>query len=134
VLQNLKAPPAIPDEYVTDGLHIIYQYAYSGTLQMSRSDGKQFDTDVAGNIGNFIDVGAKAKVESKNNTVISFSNTNNELAAFAYKAGQLQKLTPKRWTFAPEKVKRSEKGEKSVLVTDSPRYLPSPGVVLAVEP
>ncbi len=134
VLQNLKAPPAIPDEYVTDGLHVIYQYAYSGSLQMSRSDGKQFDADVSGNIGNFIDVGTKAKVESKNNSVISFSSTNSELAAFAYKAGQLQKLSPKRWTFAPEVVKRLEKGEESERAPESPKYVPLPGIVLAVEP
>jgi hypothetical protein len=134
ILQSLETPAAIPDEYVSSGgLHIIYEYAYSATLKMSRADGQQFSADVAGDISSYIDVGAKAKVDSKQNTVISFSSTNNELAAFAYKAGQLQKVNPKRWTFAPEEVRRLAEGPKPTETALAPTYIPTPGVVLKVD-
>jgi hypothetical protein len=99
---------------------------------MSRADGKQFDANVSGNIGNYIDVGAKAKVDSQQNSVVSFSSANNQSAAFAYKAGQLRKVDPKRWTFAPELVKRLAENKAPAESDDFWTYVPKLGVVLEV--
>jgi hypothetical protein len=134
VLQSLKTPPAIPDEYVDKGgLHIIYQYAYASTLRMSRADGRKFDTDISGNVGNYIDVGAKATVESQANTVISFSGKNGKVAAFAYKAGQLRRIESMRWTFAPEVIKREGEPSKTAPSDMVPIYIPTPGIVNKVD-
>ena len=55
----------------------------------------------------------------KSNSTVSFSSGPEEVAAFAYKAGQLQK-DKDRWTFKPEVVKRAKDG------TDKPEvYVPS---------
>src|SRR5882672_1701041 len=102
ILQDLSIPLAIPDDYVHLGkLHVAYEYAYANTLTMSRSDGKKFDADVSGDLGAYINVGAKGSVELKSNSTVSFSSSSGEVAAFAYKAGQLEK-DGNRWTFKPE--------------------------------
>jgi hypothetical protein len=124
-LQDLSIPLAIPDAYVQmGGLHIAYEYAYANTLTMARSDGKKFDADISGNIGTYIDVGAKGSVEMQGNSTISFSSSSGEVAAFAYKAGRLHK-SGSRWTFEPEVVMRG--------TTRKTQYLPARTLVLIAE-
>lgn len=106
ILQRLKIPLAIPDERIETGaLHIAYEYAYSTTVQMSRSDQKEFDVDISGKLAEFIDVGGNAKVEATRNSTISFSTLDLQPAAFAYRAGRLHR-DGSRWTFDPEVVMR----------------------------
>jgi hypothetical protein len=129
ILQDLSIPLAIPDSYVQFGdLHISYEYAYAKTLTMSRSDGKSFDADVSGDVGAFINVGAKGRVELKSNCTVSFSSSSEEVAAFAYKAGQLHK-DKERWTFEPEVVKRARGGTQERREV----YVPSRNRVLVAE-
>jgi hypothetical protein len=128
ILQDLSIPLAIPDSYVQFGdLHIAYEYAYANTLTMSRSDGKSFDADISGEVGAYINLGAKGSIELKSNSTVSFSSSSGEVAAFAYKAGQLHK-DKERWTFEPEVVKRTKDG------TERPEvYVPSRNRVLVAE-
>jgi len=129
MLQDLTIPLAIPDAYVQmEGLHIAYEYAYASALTMSRSDGKKFDGDISGNVGAYIDLGAKGSVELKANSTISFSSRAGEVAAFAYKAGQLHK-SGNRWTFEPEVVMRAADGK----VTRKTLFLPARTVVPTAE-
>jgi hypothetical protein len=123
-IQKLKTPPAIPEQYVNEGaLHIAYEYLYSSKLLMSRSDGGSFAVDVKGDVGSYINLGGKGKVEWKSENTISFSGGSSEPAAFAYKAGRLQR-DGSAWTFEPEVIKKGF----------SPQgYLPARGVVLNVE-
>jgi hypothetical protein len=92
IIQGLTMPLAIPDEYVSAGaMHIAYEYVYASTLTMSRLDGKTFSGDVSGGIGNYIDLGLSGKVQVTGNSTVSFSAKDDNVAAFAYKAGRLQK-------------------------------------------
>jgi len=68
---------------------------------MTRSDGKKFDAGVSGDLATYIDIGAKGSVELRSDNTVSFSSCSGEVAAFAYKAGQLNKHED-RWTFEPE--------------------------------
>ncbi len=130
VLQKLTVPAAIPDAYVTEvDLHIVYEYAYSRTIRMSRADQKTFSVDVSGSIGNYVNVGTSAKVDVQGNSTISFSTNATETAAFAYKAGRLQKVTDKRWIFEPEVVLRATEAI-GLTATAPPTFVPAPGVVL----
>jgi len=130
ILQGLKMPLAIPDEYVATGaMHIAYEYAYASTLAMSRSDGKKFSADISGNIGEYIDLGAQGKVETTGNSTVSFSTLEGAVAAFAYKAGRLQ-TDGKRWTFEPEIVKR---GRKAGAPGRKLPFIPAYNVVLRIE-
>lgn len=129
ILQDLDIPLAIPDDYVQMGkLHVAYEYAYANTLIMSRSDGKKFDADVSGDLGAYINVGAKGNVELKSNSTVSFSSSSGEVAAFAYKAGQLEK-DANRWTFKPEEVLRGADGRE----TGKTPFIPRRTVVLVAE-
>jgi len=127
---------AIPVEYIEAGkLHIAYDYAYAQSLTMERSDGQSFETDIKGRVGEFIDLGATAKAEVKRNTVISFTSTGKERAAFAYKAGQLVKLKS-GWAFKPEVVRLSATrgpDAKSSAAKDRRPFIVARGVVLAVK-
>lgn len=130
ILQDLSIPLAIPNSYVElGGLHIAYEYAYANTLTMSRSDGKKFDADISGDVGAYINVGAKGSVELKSNSTVSFSSGSGELAAFAYRAGQLHK-NENRWTFEPEIVKRGPDGVVKRSPSRSNAYLPARTLVL----
>lgn len=125
LLQKLKAPLAIPDQYVSEGaLHIAYEYLYSNKLLMSRSDGGSFAVDVKGDVASYINLGNKGKVEWESKNTISFSGTSSEPAAFAYKAGRLQRAAS-AWTFEPEVI-----GKGSTDFTNA--YVPARGVVLRV--
>lgn len=127
ILQDLDIPLAIPDDYVQMGkLHVAYEYAYANTLIMSRSDGKKFDADVSGDLGAYINVGAKGNVELI--STVSFSSSSGEVAAFAYKAGQLEK-DANRWTFKPEEVLRGADGRE----TGETPFIPRRTVVLVAE-
>lgn len=129
VLQDLTIPLAIPDAYVQmGGLHIAYEYAYANALTMSRSDGKKFGGDISGNVGAYIDLGAKGSVEVQANSTVAFSSKGGEVAAFAYKAGQLH-MNEKRWTFEPEVVMRAVDGT----VTRKTVFLPARTVALIAE-
>jgi len=124
LLQKLKTPPAIPEAYVTEGaLHIAYEYLYSSKLLMSRSDGGSFAVDVKGDIGSYINLGGKGKVEWKSENTISFSGAASQPAAFAYKAGRLQRVGSV-WTFEPEVIAKGVAPEN---------YVPARGVVLKAE-
>jgi len=129
ILQELKIPLAIPDEVVTEGdLHIAYEYAYATTVKMSRADGRNFAADVSGNIGSYVDLGVNGKVAVSGNSTVTFSSTANDPAAFAYKAGRLEKKPDGRWIFQPEIVKN---------LAGSPErkweFVPAFGVVLLAE-
>jgi hypothetical protein len=114
VLQQLRVPLAIPDERLETGaLHIAYEYAYSTTLQMGRADRRAFDVEVSGKLADFINLGGGAKVESQDNTLISFSTPDLQRAAFAYRAGRLHRAGS-RWTFDPEVVMRGGTGPAAV--------------------
>lgn len=106
ILQSLKLPLAIPDEYITQGeLHVAYEYAYADTVKMSRADGKKFSTDVSGDVGAYVNAGTKVKVDVNANSTVTFSATDkSKKAAFAYKAGRLLKRD--RWVFEPEVIKK----------------------------
>ncbi len=125
IMQNLKIPAAIPDNYIPDGLvHIAYEYAYATAIRMSRADGKKFTTDISGSIGSWIDIGLNANVEVSANTTISFSSKDStKLAAFAYKAGQVQQDEDGHYTFEPEVVMKGLKAAPK-------NFLPAPKVVL----
>lgn len=107
ILQGLKLPLAIPDEYVTQGdLHVAYEYAYADTVRMSRADGKKFSTDVSGDVGAYVNVGTKVQVAVDANSTVTFTATDkNKKAAFAYKAGRLLKRDD-HWVFEPEVIKK----------------------------
>ncbi len=123
-LQKLQTPPSIPEEYVTGGaLHVAYEYLYSNTLLMSRSDGGSFSVDVRGDVGSYIKLGSKGKVQWKSENTISFTSNSAQMAAFAYKAGRLQRRDS-TWTFEPEVIAKGISAEG---------YLPARGVVLRVE-
>ena len=129
-LQNLSIPLAIPDSYIEfGGLHIAYEYAYANALTMTRSDGEKFDAGVSGDLATYIDIGAKGSVELRSDNTVSFSSRSGEVAAFAYKAGQLNKHED-RWTFEPEVVKRTRK--KTGKLSGKP-FLPTRTVVLVAE-
>ncbi len=125
ILQGLKTPPSIPNEYVTEGaLHIAYEYLYSNTLLMSRADGGAFSVDVRGDVGSYVNLGGKGKVQWKSENTISFSDNTDTPAAFAYKAGRLQKHD-RLWTFEPEVVVKKGVGPDT--------YIPARGIVLRSE-
>jgi hypothetical protein len=129
VLQDLKLPLAIPDDYVTNGeLHIAYEYAYADTVKMSRVDGKKFSTDVSGDVGAYVDVGTKVQVAVNANSTVTFSaKEKDKTAAFAYKAGRLL-YRDGRWLFEPEVIMK---------LAGPPvrkwEFVPAYGVVLAAE-
>jgi hypothetical protein len=106
LLKTFKVPRAIGQEAIGAGaLHIAYEYVYSTTLQMRRSDNREFETDVSGRVGEFIDADVGAKIDVARNSVISFSTADLRPAAFAYRAGRLMR-SGSRWTFEPEMVMR----------------------------
>lgn len=128
-LQGLTMPPAIPDDYIkADAMHIAYEYAYATGLTMSRSDHQEFSANVSGNIAQYVDVGVGGKVEVTGNSTVSFSTTDKNVAAFAYKAGRLHKLG-NRWTFEPEIVMRPVQGRPGKRLA----YLPAPTLVLRLD-
>jgi hypothetical protein len=80
---------AIPEDVIASGrLHIAYEYLYAGSVHVARADQKAFDIDVAGRVGEFIDVGGGARVSVEQGTRLAFAG-NHERAAFAYKAARL---------------------------------------------
>ncbi len=129
ILQGLKLPLAIPDEYITQGdLHIAYEYAYADTVKMSRADGKKFSTDVSGDVGAYVNAGTKVKVDVDANSTVTFSATDkSKKGAFAYKAGRLLKRGD-HWVFEPEVIKNL--AGPSVLKWE---FVPAYGVVLLAE-
>jgi len=114
----------IPQSYVDQGqLHLAYEYAYARELLMSRGDRKAFSADVKGNIGSYIDLGAQGSVSMASATTISFKNKAADAAAFAYKAGRLERENG-RWVFFPEVV--TQKG----LIEERAPFVPQRAVVL----
>jgi hypothetical protein len=130
VIQSVQMPLAVPDAYVENGaLHVAYEYAYARTLVMRRDDGRAFSANLSGGVGEWVDIGAKAKAEVNNNSEITFTSTAGDAAAFAYKAGRLQKVGD-RWIFEPEIVmRRVVEGGAEV----RRKYLPAERVVLIAE-
>lgn len=127
ILQKLQVPLAIPDNYVREGLlYIVYEYAYARRLLMSRADGKAFKTDISGKVGDFIDVGTEGEIDTDGATMLAFKSKRSEAAAFAFKAGKLERNNG-RWTFQPELV-----GRRGVKGGTRPLLL-ARGLVLPVE-
>ena len=102
LLEDLRTG-AIPQEYIDAGqLHIAYDYAYAESLSMRRSRSSKAAADFSAiKIEQFIDVGAKARVEADSATSISFKSSAGHPAAFAYKVGRLLRKGDK-WSFSPE--------------------------------
>lgn len=120
-LQSITLPLAIPNQYITSGaMHIAYEYAYAGSVTMKRKDGNSFSMNVGADIHQFVHVDSKVKLEVTNNTTLSFSPTGGTVAAFAYKAGRLERNG--FWTFKPEIVKH--------LAGPPGGFVPAPDVVL----
>jgi hypothetical protein len=119
LLKTFKVPRAIGEEAIEAGaLHIAYEYVYSTTLQMRRSDNREFETNISGKVGEFIDADVGAKIDVAHNSVISFSTTDLRPAALAYRAGRLTR-SRSRWTFEPEVVmRRSESSAREVAPPD----------------
>jgi hypothetical protein len=118
---------AIPMDYVESGLlHIAYEYAFAKSVLLSRSDNREFAEDISGRVGEFIDLGTRGKVRVESRTTLSFAGAGGDVAAFAYKAGRLEK-TGERWTFRPEDVQRGAPAG-----SERP-WLAAPGVVLSVD-
>ncbi len=90
---------------------------------MSRSDGGSFAVDVKGDVGSYINLGGKVVPNGRAENTISSSGGSLEPAAFAYKAGRLQR-NGSVWTFEPEVIKKG---------FGPGGYLPARGVVLNVE-
>jgi hypothetical protein len=103
---------AIPEEYVERGfLHVAYDYAFTPSLVVQREDRRAFSAGVDGDIGQFIQLGADAKVAVEDRSTISFNVANAHVPAFAYKSGRLVHDT--RWRFYPEETYRSGTEESS---------------------
>lgn len=134
ILQTLTLPLAIPDEYVQEGdLHIAYEYAYATSVTMTRSDGKKFSSDISGDVGTYVNVGTKIGVNVDKNSTLTFAASDkNKVAAFAYKAGRLEKRGP-RWVFEPEVIKRAARGVRAPSHAQKTWFLPATGVVLLAE-
>jgi hypothetical protein len=119
----------VPQEYLHENkLHIAYEYAYSKTFTMSRSDHQEFSGDASAAVKGIVDLLPKVKVEVTRNATISFSAKDEVVPAFAYKAGQLLKEDG-HWAFKPEIV---QKGLATGPVATMP-YLPAYGVVLRAD-
>lgn len=100
-------PKGLPREYLEDGrLHIAYEYAYASELLMSRGDKQAFSADVGGKLGEYFKIGAKGSVSLASKTTISFKGDPGTVAAFAYKAGRLEREHG-HWTFYPEEVSKA---------------------------
>jgi len=138
ILTGLKFPDAISDEDIEQGnLHIAYEYAYATTVTLTRADGNKFAIDISGDIGTYVNVGTNINVGLDKNMTMTFTSTDpNQKAAFAYKAGRIEKEGT-RIIFEPEVVKkaaldieaRKRKAEPPTIM----RYVPAKGVVLTVE-
>lgn len=96
---------------------------------MRRSDNREFETDVSGKVGEFIDADVGAKIDVAHNSVIGFSTTDLRPAAFAYRAGRLTR-SGSRWTFEPEVVMRSF--ESSMREVAPPNFIAAEAHVLRV--
>jgi hypothetical protein len=94
----------LPKAYVEEGLlHVVYEYAYSSGLLLSRGDKKSFDADISGSVGSYFDLGGKGSVSVAGTSAIAFKGSAGSQAAFAYKAGRLVRERG-HWTLLPEEV------------------------------
>jgi hypothetical protein len=127
-LQGFK-PEGISTEAIEEGwVHIAYEYAYAKRLVLERADKRELTAGVAGNLSHYIDLGLKGQFTTEGSTRIVFESSGTERAAFAYKAGYLQRAGSK-WFFHPESV-NLRSGEAPT----QGGYVPARGVVLLAEP
>jgi hypothetical protein len=130
MLEDVR-PGAIPQSDIEEGnLHIAYNYAYAGTLTMRVSG----EFTASGSlkvleIGKYIDLGADGKIETTNETTLTFTSTCNKSAVIAYQVGRLTK-GPDRWEFHPGDTAGDNFLADSTAVSP---YLMERGVVLRVE-
>ncbi len=105
VIQHIDTD-AFPKEVVEGGnLHIAYEYAFATSLKLQRADRHDFEADISADIGQYVDLGTKAKVAAESKGVVSFTGTAADVAAFAFKAGRLE-LQDKTWRFYPEEIQK----------------------------
>jgi hypothetical protein len=113
---------------ISGTLHIAYEYLYATTLLLRRQDQQTFATDVSGKVGDYVDLGAKAKVSVERNTTIKVEAVGTDKPVpFAYKAGRLM-LEKQGWTFHPE----ITAGQDFLTAVGGPQapYLPAQGTAL----
>lgn len=129
ILQQLELH-AIPAEQISEGrVHIAYEYLYAGSIRVRRADHKEFETNLDGKLGEFIDVGGSAQIAVENQTTLSFAGAKDR-AAFAYKAARVLR-TEARWELSLETAVRAHSGDAP---TAAEPFLPAFGVVLESEP
>jgi hypothetical protein len=125
------APGVIPRQQVEAGMvHIAYEYAYAGTLNMRFASDAQASLDLrAVKIENFVDLGGKADIVTHNETTLSFKSKGPP-AAFAFKVGQLVREQGK-WAFHVTEI--MGQGFTADEVPDQEPYFLRPGAVLIGE-
>lgn len=93
----------VPDSYLQAGrLHLVYEYLYASKLLMRKSDHSKFDSSAEAALESLVDANVNASIDSAKMTEIRFEG--NQPAAFAYKAGSLEKTSSGRWYFYPEEI------------------------------
>jgi len=122
---------AIPADTLSEGrLHIVYEYLYAEQLTMQRNDATHFEHDISAKVGQYLDLGSKGNIKVEGTTKVSFSTTDNNPAAFAFKAGRLTNDQDGKWGFYPEETMLAA-GPDGAQV--SRPYVIARGVVLEVE-
>ena len=144
LLKGLE-PHAIPEQYVAEGkVHLAYEYAYARRVLLRRADGANFTHTVEGKLHDFIDLGTGGEVAIDSATTLSFAPATGQPAAFAYKAGRLERRAG-RWELFPEEIldvrngyfERSADGQPIDVAPAPPvikePFLPTRGIVLKAE-
>jgi hypothetical protein len=92
----------IPEAYLDAGrLHLVYEYLYSSALLMRKADHSKFDASAEAALQGLGDASVGASIDRQRMTEVRFEGESP--AAFAYKAGRLERSSG-RWYFYPEEV------------------------------
>jgi len=137
IIQHDLDPHAIPERYVAEGkVHLAYEYAYARRVRLRRADGQSFTHAIEGDLHDFINLGTTGEVSVEDETTISFAAASGQPAAFAYKAGRLERRDG-RWELFPEEVLQARGGfdpdDDALPGGMKTPYLPTHGVVLLAE-
>jgi hypothetical protein len=121
---------AIPDDDVRRGkLHVVYEYLYARSVLMRRADHQSFGLTARGiNVEQFLDLGAKAQLEIKDETTIRFKSSGLP-AVVGYKSGRLTR-SKGQWEFhlGQEPGHGFAQAQTENRVVEP--FIPAPGVVL----